>query len=293
MNPIREISNGAGRLIIVALFLPSLVFAYVSPGAPKGFVNDFAGILSPAAIQTLEQTLTSFEKQTGNEISVVTIPTRGRDETIETYAVKLFEDWGIGKEKEDNGLLLLIARDDREMRIEVGYGLEPIITDIESAHIISDILAPAFQNGEYDRGISEAIARITSDIRSGSASEPADAPNDFHIDGNFFYILLFALVYLASILGKSKSWWAGGVVGAVVAIIIGFVVSLSAALIAGVFLVPFGLIFDYIVSRAHDNHRNGGPRPPWFLGGGGMGRGGGFGGFGGGMSGGGGASGRW
>src|SRR5581483_849553 len=124
----------------------------VSSLNPTGFVNDFAHMLQPATVSSLEQNLETFEKQTGNEISVVTIDTHGNDETIETYAVKLFEKWGIGKEKSDNGILLLISHDDREARIEVGYGLEPVVTDIESAHIISDVLVPAFQRGDYDAG---------------------------------------------------------------------------------------------------------------------------------------------
>src|SRR3989344_4385276 len=99
---------------------------------PIGHANDFAQILQPETVTSLEQTLADFEARTGSEIAIVTIDTHGLDETIETYAEKLFQQWGIGKEKQDNGLLLLIARDDREMRIEVGYGLEPIITDIES-----------------------------------------------------------------------------------------------------------------------------------------------------------------
>ena len=90
---------------------------------PSGHVNDFAHLLQPETISQLETTLREFETSTGHEISVVTIDTHGDDETIETYAEKLFQQWGIGKEKEDNGLLLLISHDDREMRIEVGYGL--------------------------------------------------------------------------------------------------------------------------------------------------------------------------
>src|SRR3989344_7702307 len=119
------------RLALATLLsIPLIAFGYLSPGKPSGFVNDFAGILKPETISTLNQKLEQFSKETGNEISVVTIATYGIDETIETYAEKLFQEWGVGKAKEDNGLLLLVARDDREMCIEVGYGLEPVITDI-------------------------------------------------------------------------------------------------------------------------------------------------------------------
>src|SRR6185503_20358669 len=113
------------RFLIASLLLfPLFALAYVSPGKPTGFVNDFAALLSPQTRESLEAELAQFEQTSGNEIVIATIPTHGSNETIETYAVKLFEEWAIGKEKPDNGLLLLIAKEDREMRIEVGYGLE-------------------------------------------------------------------------------------------------------------------------------------------------------------------------
>lgn len=141
--------------------------------SPLGFVTDTAQLLRPETIARLEQTLTAFKQETGHEVAIATIPALGSSHTIETYAVELFEEWGIGKEEEDDGLLLLIARDDREMRIEVGYGLEGAVPDIEAGRIISEVLAPAFQAGEYDAGVEAAIERIMTDIRNGAPiSEP-------------------------------------------------------------------------------------------------------------------------
>src|SRR5690349_17463436 len=97
------------RAVGALFLLPTLALAYVSPGQPSGFVNDFAHILRNETVSNLETVLAGFERDTGHEITVVTVPTHGEDETIETYAVKLFEEWGIGKEKEDNGILLLVA----------------------------------------------------------------------------------------------------------------------------------------------------------------------------------------
>ncbi|MEK7175873.1 MAG: TPM domain-containing protein, partial [Patescibacteria group bacterium] len=186
-----------------------------------------------------------------------------------------------------NGLLLLIAKDDREMRIEVGYGLEPVITDIESAHIIRDVLAPAFQQEKYDEGVTAAIERVMADISSGTPQDVAPVRSGFDWLGNI-YIYFFLLIYLTSILSRSKSWWAGGIIGAV----LGFIFS---GFVAVIILAGVGFLFDYLVSKNYQKHIGRGTRPPWFIGGGGLGggRGGGFGGFGGGMSGGGGASGRW
>ncbi len=289
------------RKAILGLFvlIPVALAAYTSPGKPSGFVNDFAHMLRSDTITTLNQTLTEFSQSTGNEMVVVTIDTHGDDETIETYAERLFQEWGIGKEKEDNGVLLLISKEDREMRIEVGYGLEPIITDIEASHIISDVLVPAFQKEDYNSGVLSAIERIMNDIKSGGSeftgSGSSNLISNFDLSG-LLYPIIFVFMFLSSVLVRSKSWWAGGVIGGIIGLILGIIWGFFYAGILGlVILIPLGLLFDFIVSRAHANYKDGGPRPPWFLGGSGgrMGGGGGFGGFGGGMSGGGGASGKW
>ena len=131
-------------VVVFTLVLPLAALAYASPGRPSGYVNDFAGLLTPAERQTLEQKLQSFEQQSGNQIAVVTISALG-DDTIENYAVALFKEWGIGSKQHDNGILLLVARDDREVRIEVGYGLEGALPDALSHTIIQTILIPAFK----------------------------------------------------------------------------------------------------------------------------------------------------
>jgi len=172
---------------------------------PVGHVSDFAQLLRPETVANLEETLRNFEARTGSEIAVVTIDTHGSDETIETYAVKLFEKWGIGKKGQDNGLLLLIARDDREMRIEVGYGLEPIITDIESSRIIREVLTPAFQTGDYDGGVTRAIERIMGDIGRGEA--PPEKNNYWPI---IIFIIIWLILFIIARRNKSKIIWFPG-----------------------------------------------------------------------------------
>src|SRR3989344_4544697 len=106
-------------VLVIGFLVPSLVGAYSSPGRPVGFVNDFADILSSEVEQALNEQLTAFARDESNEISVVTIASLDGD-TVENYAVQLFKEWGIGTAKQDNGVLLLIAPNDREVRIEVG-----------------------------------------------------------------------------------------------------------------------------------------------------------------------------
>lgn len=275
------------RLSLLALFIfsPIIVLGYVSPGSPGSFVNDFAGILKPETISLLNQKLGQFSKDTGNEISVVTIAKLG-DETVETYAEKLFQEWGIGKEKEDNGVLLLISLEDREMRIEVGYGLEHLVTDIDSGRIIREILTPAFQREDFDGGVIQTVDTIVG-LVGGEQMSPSQESSTV----NWFRYLpyaIFALIYVASILGRSKSWWAGGVIGGILGIIF-----FSGIVFIGVWILV-GLIFDFLVSYFYKKSIGKGGVPPWWIGGGGIGgSSGGFGGFGGGMSGGGGASGKW
>lgn len=278
-------------LIPYSLF-PIRVASYTSPGSPKGFMNDFAGMLKPEEVQSLEADLQNFSNQTGNEIAVVTVPNLGGD-TIENYAVKLFEEWKIGKAKQDNGVLFLISRDDRQVRIEVGYGLEPVITDIESAHIIADEIVPNFKLEHYYGGISGALARLEGDITRGAPLNNPQTSQDHTTEylNYVFYFMAFILI-IGQALGSTKSWWLGGVLGGATAAIIWFFTwSLKIGLIAFIILVPLGLLIDKFLSKYGGK---GGPKPPWFIGGGRFGGGGGgFGGFGGGSSGGGGASGRW
>ena len=292
------------RLILIILLLfPMATYAYTSPGKPAGFVSDFVGALSDSAEHELEAFLTDYEKQTGNEISVVIIRELG-DETVESYSVRLFEEYGIGKAGQDNGALFLVAIDDSKMRIETGYGLEGSLTDIESNRIVNTVVPPYFRNDDWDEGVRAAVVGMISAI-GGDYTPSASVARDpqvregsgFHI-GDYFWFFIFIFMWMGSVLARSRSWWAGGVVGLVAGIVI-WVASGTwwwlPVLIVG------GLVFDYLVSTKYKDAFTKGAKSgawPWiFLMGGRPGRrwdkGGGFGGFGGGMSGGGGASGDW
>jgi uncharacterized protein len=241
----------------------------------------------------LENKLLDLNNSKTAEIAVVTVLDLG-DESIETYAVKLFEEWGIGKKGVDNGLLLLVAPKEREVKIEVGYGMESVVTDLLANQVIQKVIIPEFKEGNYSRGIQGGVDSLIAIINNTSdTSIIADAPkSDFGgINFEFFIFFFFFITSILSrLLSKSKSWWMGGIIGAgigvIVSLFIGFIYS---GLISIIVLALLGLLFDFIVSK-------GGPHSGGFLGGAGFGGGhggGGFGGFGGGFSGGGGASGRW
>lgn len=277
----------------------SPALAYTSPGNPSNYVNDFAHVLSPETVQSLNAELSQFEASTSNQIAVVTVPNMGGD-YIEHYAVKLFEDWKIGQRDKDNGVLLLLAIDERKIRIEVGYGLEGALPDSVAQSIINNDLTPNLKAGNFDEGVLQAVRDIQAATQyeytgDGGTTDGKDMVN-FYMGIIFF--ALFAMQWIAAILARSKSWWGGGIVGAVLGFgiwgFLGFVIFQGIAVV--VVLTLLGLLLDFLISRAYTNSKNRGGRTPWWAGGGGFGSGrggGGFGGFGGGSSGGGGASGSW
>ncbi len=281
------------RLWLILLLVPTILFAYTSPGKPTGFVNDFAQIIDSSSREILEADLRSFAENSEYEITVVTVDTLGGD-TVENFAVELFEEWGIGEATKDTGLLILVAEEEREVRIEVGYGLEPVITDIEASYVISDILVPYFRAGNYGLGLVEAVNSIQANIAGEmelGAYEP-ERRGEIGSLSDYAYSGIILFMILMRFLGSSKSWWFGGVIGGVVGIVIGlFQGFIYTGVVATAFFVLLGLFLDYIASKHAGKDRT---KHPWYMGGGGHGgSGGGFGGFGGGSSGGGGASGRW
>lgn len=132
------------------------------PLRPKGYVNDFAGVLEPRTAQRLESLLSDLEKRTGAEVAVVTVQTVA-DGDVEKAAVDLLQDWGIGKKGKDNGALILCAVQDRKIRIEVGYGLEGILPDAKAGRIIHEQILPSFRQGNLSAGLANgtmAVAQI-------------------------------------------------------------------------------------------------------------------------------------
>jgi len=266
---------------------------------PSGFVNDFAGVLSVQSRQSLEDQLVAFAKEKKHEIAVAVIKTLGGD-SLEDYANKLFREWGVGTKEYNNGVLFLVAIDDRKMRIEVGYGLEGALTDLESKHIQDDIVRPLFREGKYGEGIAAGTGSIMQAIKgevlpaSSSKKQPSWLNIIERYGGELLFIIIFFFSWIASILGRTKSWWLGGVIGGVTG---GIVALITSAWMWLPLVVIFGLLFDYAVSKNYTQHR--GDHPAWWAGGtwGGWDRwsggGGGFGGFGGGSSGGGGSSSGW
>ncbi len=289
------------------LVLAAIVFtAVASPllaqtfPQPQGYVSDFAGLLSASGKNRLETQLSLVEKETGAEIAVVTVKSLD-GMSIEEYASRLFEKWGIGKKGKDNGVLFLTASDERKVRIEVGYGLEAVITDARAGRILDNEVLPAYKRGDYEAGIIAGINAIEGYVRSGvppDADEEAysSSSEDFSLFGLIFIAFIF-LSYLVSYMSRTRSIWLGGVVGALAGVGLGALIgNWLAFIIAPIILGGAGTGLDWVLSRNYQARRASGRPTAWHRTWGGFsggGRGGGFGGFGGGMSGGGGASRGW
>lgn len=246
-------------------------------------ITDLTGTLAPDQQAALESRLAQFEQQKGSQIAVLIVPTT-QPEAIEQYAIRVVDQWKLGRKGIDDGILILIAKNDRKMRIEVGYGLEGVIPDVVAKRIVADVMAPRFKQGDFYGGINAAVDALTALVGGEGLPEPKRAAGgDSSWEGALPLLLFGGLIVgaiLRSVLGNFLGGVVnGGLIGAAVWILGGgLIVALVLAFIAFIITMSGGL----------------GMFPGM---GGGFGRGGGFGsgGFsgGGGGFGGGGASGDW
>ena len=297
------------RAFLFALLLcwPFAATAEVAVPALSGRVVDQTGTLSSGDIDTLTQRLKDLERRKGSQVAVLIVPTT-QPETIEQFSIRAAEAWKIGRRKIDDGALLVVAKDDHKLRIEVGYGLEGALTDVTARRIIDEVIVPEFRSGDFAGGISAGVDRIIRVVDGEPL--PAPRPEASHSNApDFLFNVIFSpfgfLGYvvvagimrglLGRLLGSGAT---AGVVGAVVWFILG---SIAASAVFGViafFLTMFGdgiLAASQQASRGGRGSYGGG----WSTGssggawsGGSSDSGGGFSG-GGGSFGGGGASGSW
>jgi uncharacterized protein len=282
--------------ILAILFFLALPLQAIALDVPplRGHVNDYASMLSPGAVQELEASLSAFEQSDSTQIVVLTVPTLG-GENLEEYSIKVAEAWRIGQKKIDNGVILLIAKQERKVRIEVGRGLEGKLTDLVSGRIIRGDIAPLFKAGDIDGGVKTGVASIMAVVKGEYTANPRDlghARRSMHPIFTFVIFLMVACIFLGSI-----SRILGGVVGAIGLPIIAFLLFPGLAFLlliglgAGGFLL--GLLLTFLFGGGRGGGGFGGPFMWGGFGGGfGGGGGGGFSG-GGGDFGGGGASGGW
>ena len=282
----------AARAGILALLMCWAFAAAADVAVPPltGRVVDQTGTLSSGDITSLTQTLESLETRKGSQVAVLIVPTT-EPETIEQYSIRVAEAWKVGRKKIDDGALLVIAKSDRKLRIEVGYGLEGALNDVTAKRIIDEVITPKFRNGDFAGGISAGVDSIIRVIDGERLPAPAPArtsswSNNFDALNPFVLFAIFiGGAILRTALGRLiGSIAAGGIVGALAWFIAG---SLAASIVAGLIAFIFTMFGSGIVSAGPGTYsRSGGSSSGGFSGGGSFSGGGG-------SFGGGGASGSW
>ncbi|MGD9905953.1 MAG: YgcG family protein [Vicinamibacterales bacterium] len=306
--------------VLIAAGLAVGVAAQPALPTPSGAVNDFANLLTEADEARLARRLDDVERATTAEIAVVTVPSLD-GLTVEEYATRLFAAWGIGQAGTDNGVLVLVAPNQREMRIEVGYGLEGVLPDGLAGQIVRETFLPAFRDGDYPRGIVAGTERVAAVVernqpltdaeRQALASSGSGSSNDA--------LLPFVLIPFLGLFVTIGSGFAGAglrtkAIGPVIFGVFFAGVPLLMSLLSGIRMaiwILLGVAIVFLVvgwrmggrpgARGSLRGSPGSSKSGWVWGGGGAsgssGRSSGSsrssGGFSGGRSGGGGASGRW
>jgi uncharacterized protein len=294
----------AARASFLALLLCWAFAALADVAVPplSGRVVDQTGTLSSDDIARLTQTLRGLELRKGSQIAVLIVPTT-EPETIEQYSIRVAEAWKVGRKKIDDGALLVIAKNDRHLRIEVGYGLEGALTDVTTKRITDETITPKFRSGDFAGGVVAGVNRMIGVIdgetlpapepphwQSSRSFDPGDLLNPFLI----IPVLLFGGA-MRSLLGRLLG---SGVSGGLVALIAWFLFgSLIAAILAGGVAALFVMFSDAITTPSTGGRGRYGGGGGWsgggsYSGGSSSSDSGGFSG-GGGSFGGGGASGSW
>ncbi len=278
------------RVSLLAIALCWAVIAGAQVPVPQlgGRVTDQAATLTDHQKSSLEQTLRSFEARKGSQVAVLIVPSTA-PETIEQYALRVAEQWKPGRKNVDDGALLVVAKDDRTLRIEVGYGLEGALTDAACKRIISEIIVPRFRQGDYYGGIAAGVDRILRVIDGEPLPKPEERrPGGTRGIGSILPVMMILALVVGGVLHTVLGRFPGALVtGGAVSIVAWMLVgAISVALTAGVIAFLFTLMGGGMGGRGLGGRGFGGG-----FGGGGFG-GGGFSGGGGGF-GGGGASGRW
>lgn len=260
-------------LLLCVCVSPVLAARFDFPD-PIGYVNDFAGVLSND--KALDAKLEAFAKSDSTEIFVVVVNELPENETIDTFVPYLTDEhpkWKAGQDKYDNGIILTAVMMTHDIRIDVGYGLEGALPDITAKSILNNEIVPEFREGNYDKGVEAGVDAIIEAVRgeytaevTGGSETGGESIGDMFCGCCFMFVFVIFPV-LGGILGRTKSWWLGGVLGVVSGLIVAWFISVSfpslgwirygSFVLAPVVLGIAGLIFDYIVSKTYRYEKGG------------------------------------
>ena len=283
-----------GIFLFLVLFAGTCFSAEIKFPSPAGYVNDFADMIDASSEAKLSSMASSLKKKTGCEMAIVTVKTT---EPLDpkTYAVKLNEKWKVGEKGKDNGYIILVAEKERRTEIEVGYGLEYIMTDSFCGRVLDEAVTPMFKAGKYGEGLAGGAAMINRKISENmkDVGKPAPKKKNFALGLVLLSFLLIVIIVISVLIGifdKSKKV-SGAVFSSLVGAVIGYIFAAGVGAFIGAII---GLIASQNPGAGRGMWTGGGFGGGSFGGGfGGGSSGGGFGGFGGGGSGGGGAGRSW
>jgi len=253
----------AARTILLALLLGWVFPALADVAVPPlvGRVVDQTGTLSTNDVSTLNQTIRAFEARKGSQVAVLIVPTTD-GETIEQFSLRVAEAWKIGRKKIDDGVLLVIAKNDRHLRIEVGYGLEGALTDVTSKRIIDENITPKFKAGDFAGGISAGVDRILRvvDGEKLPAPEPPHwQPSTRSFDpGDLFnpFLIIPVMLFGGAMRAMLGRLLGSGVAGGLVALLAWyFFGSIAAAIVSGLVASIIVMFSDAITSGTPSGRR--------------------------------------
>jgi len=198
--------------LVLLLLQPGIAGALDAPQL-RGRVNDLASMLSPEATARLEQKLAGFERETTNQVAVLTIPTLQGDD-IDQFAIRVAEQWKLGQKGKDNGVLLILAQAEHKVRIEVGMGLQGVLPDITAGRIIREVMRPYLKTGSFDQGVNAGVDAIIAATKGEFKATPQDAAKRAHKKSSSFSTVLVITLVVAIICGM-LSRYLGGAAGAI------------------------------------------------------------------------------
>jgi uncharacterized protein len=212
-NRTHAVTKFACFALLALLSLPSMATALDVPQL-KGRVNDRANLLSPEAATRLEQKLAGFEQETSNQLAVLTIPSLQGDD-IDQFAIRVAEQWKLGQQGRDNGVLLIIAQAERKVRIEVGMGLQGVLPDLTASRIIREVMRPGLKSGSFDQAVTAGTDAIMAATKGEFKASPQDAKRSKAHRTSPSVITLLLLAVVAALILGTFSRYLGGAAGAV------------------------------------------------------------------------------
>lgn len=259
---LRAMSKAAALVLALLLCWASAAMAEVAVPPLTGRVVDLTGTLSSDFIGQQSTRLKDLERRKGSQVAVLIVPTT-QPETIEQYSIRVADAWKIGRRKIDDGALLVVAKNDHKLRIEVGYGLEGALTDVTARRIIDEVIVPRFKTGDFDGGIAAGLTRIIGLIDGEPLPVPSPEATHDGIDAGLLSVIfspfgLLACVAIAammrSLLGRLLGSTAtAGVIGGLAWLLLGSLVVSGILGVAAFFVTLFA---DSILAASLEAGRN-------------------------------------